>query len=493
MKPQDAYLLIEKYFEENSFVASTIESFNEFVSKELQNIIDENKFIEPTILPPNVESYKIRFDRVLVGKPEIIEADGSRRIIFPAEARLRKLTYAAPIFLEISTIINDIQRETTTIQICNLPIMLKSKYCNLYGLSDEELIEKGEDPRDVGGYFIINGTERVLVTLEDLAPNRFIVEEEPGSKFVGKIFSERGPYKIPHTLEKLKDGILSMTWTRIKRAPVLILIKALGLIRDEEIVKAISEEKQYDEILINLFEFAEIKKQEDALDWLARAALIPFPKEERIVRMEEMLDKYFLPHVGITKEVRIAKAINLCKLIRKFLAVVNGEINSDDKDHYSNKRLKMAGESLIDLFRTNFKVLINDMLYNFQRLVKRGKFPLVKMIVREKLLTNRIYSAMATGNWVAGRKGISQRLQRLNFLNLVSHLQRVVSPLSTEQENFSARELHPTQWGRLCPNETPEGISIGLRKNLALLAYVTREIPEEEVLVALKNAGMQPI
>ena len=130
-------------------------------------------------------------------------------------------------------------------------------------------------------------------------------------------------------------------------------------------------------------------------------------------------------------------------------------------------------------------------MYNFQRIVKRGKFPSIKVIIRDKLLTSRIYSAMATGSWVGGKQGVSQRIQRLNYLNTISHLQRVVSPLSSSQENFAARELHPTHFGRLCPSETPEGTNIGLRKNLALTTQISKDIDEEEVLTALKNNGLQ--
>ncbi|MFC1728678.1 hypothetical protein ACFLZ7_04435 [Nanoarchaeota archaeon] len=155
-----------------------------------------------------------------------------------------------------------------------------------------------------------------------------------------------------------------------------------------------------------------------------------------------------------------------------------------------NKRVKMSGDLLADLLRVNLKVLIGDLLYNFQRIVKRGKFPSIKAIIRDKLLTQRIYSAMATGNWVGGRKGISQRIQRLNFLETMSNLQRVVSPLSASQENFAARELHPTHLGRLCPVETPEGTNIGLRKNLAMLAQISEGSDEKEVEKVLKTLGM---
>ncbi|MDP7182183.1 MAG: DNA-directed RNA polymerase subunit B [Candidatus Woesearchaeota archaeon] len=486
-----ANLLINKHFAENSFVKSDIESFNNFVEKELPAIFEENKEIIPTIIPPNVESFKIKIDKVWVTKPEITEADGSKRPVYPQEARLRQLSYAAPVFIEISSHINDVQRETFQTQIGSLPVMLKSKYCRLSPMTEDELIEKGEDVHDAGGYFIINGTERVLVSIEDLAPNKFLVEEARGiSKYVGKLFSEQGPYKIPHTIERLKDGGFYLSFTRVSRVPVIAIIKALGMINDEDIVRSVSKDKQYDELLINLFEHVNLKDPEQAMDYIAKKMGITQAKEIRIERMNELLDRYLLPHVGTKEDSRRAKAISLCKYLRKYIECYRGTIEPDDKDHYMNKRVKMSGDLLADLFRMNLKVFINDMLYNFQRIVKRGKFPSIKVIIREKLLTSRIYSSMATGNWVGGRKGVSQRIQRLNYLNALSNLQRVVSPLSASQENFKARELHATHLGRLCPSETPEGTNIGLRKNLALLASVSEAMDVKEVTKQLQNLGV---
>jgi len=209
--------------------------------------------------------------------------------------------------------------------------------------------------------------------------------------------------------------------------------------------------------------------------------------------MKEILDKYLFPNLGMSPQDRMFKARNLCKMIKKFIEVSNGSIAQDDKDHYMNKRLKLSGDLMADLIRTNLKVLIGDLLYNFQRIVKRGKFPSIKVIIRDKLLTQRVYSAMATGSWVGGREGISQRVQRTNFLEMISHAQRIVSPLASSQENFSARGLHPTHLGRLCPIETPEGTNIGLRKNLSMLASVTKEMPDEELLKHLRSYGMEMI
>ena len=487
-------ILLKKYFDEHSLVSSDIESFNNFIEKKLQGIIKENGDIEPTIIPHNIDEFKIRFDKIYIGKPEMTEADGSKRAICPTEARLRKISYSAPIEIDVSAHIDGVQRESFKAQVGFMPIMLKSKNCHLNGLSREELIEKGEDPDDPGGYFIINGTEKVLINIEDLAANKVMIEKTKlgVTNFTGKLFSEYGSYKIPHTIEKMKDGVYYLSFTRVKRVPVMMIIKALGLLKDEDIMKFVNSTDEAG-VIVNLYEFIDVKKQDDALDYVAKKIGITQAREIRIERTQEILDKYLMPHLGTEKEDRIFKAYNLCKMLKKYIAVENGRIPVDDKDHYSNKRLKLSGDLLSDLFMVNLKVLTNDLLYNFQRIVKRGKFPSIRVIIREKLLTQRIYSSMATGNWVGGRKGISQRIQRINFLDTMSHLQRVVSPLSSSQENFEARALHGTHLGRLCPIETPEGTNIGLRKNLALLCQISQELDDEDIMKTLKTMGVKTV
>ncbi len=488
-------VLLKKYFEERSLVQSDIDSFNNFIDFELQKIIDENKEIVPTIIPQNIEEFKIKLEKIKVGKPEITEADGSKRPIMPIEARIRKISYAAPIFLTVSSYINGTQRESFETQIGKIPIMLRSKYCNMHGLKREQVIEMGEDPDDPGGYFVINGSEKVLVKVEDLAANHFMVERTPTSPspFTGRLFSEHGSYKILHNFERLKDGIFYVSFVRLQRVPIIVVLKALGMLKDEEIMKTVTSEKVLDEVYINLYEFSDIKNSEDAMDYLAKKAGITQSRQIRLERIQDMLDRYLLPNIGTDEKSRKLKAYNLCKMIKKFIYIERGIVPTDDKDHYKNKRIKQSGDLLADLFRVNLKVLISDLLYNFQRIVKRGKFPSVKVIIREKLLTSRIQSAMATGSWVGGRKGISQRIQRRNYLDLLSHLQRVVSPLSATQENFKARALHPTHLGRLCPIETPEGTNIGLKKNLSILSDITNNEPEKDLLKKLKEMGLSMV
>jgi len=237
-----------------------------------------------------------------------------------------------------------------------------------------------------------------------------------------------------------------------------------------------------DDLFINLYEGKDIKTQKEAAEVIAKKIGIPQIEEDSSERVLEMLDRYFLPNIGTKKEDRTSKAHNLCKYIKRFMAISKGEASVSNKDHYANKRLKLSGDLLADLFRVNLRALVQDIVYNFQRLVKRGKFQSMKIIIRDQLLTNRIKSAMATGSWVGGRKGISQNIDRTNFIATVSHLQKVVSLLSSSQENFEARTLNPTHWGRLCPVETPEGTPIGLRKNLSITSEISVECSQLDKL-----------
>ncbi len=485
--------IIGNYFSKHSIVESNIKSFDNFMERRMQEIVDEANEVIPTIIPSEVQDFKIKLGKVKVEKPQLVEADGSKRDVYPMEARLRKLTYSAPVNLSVSTYIDGVERETFTVTIGKIPVMLKSKYCHLHGLDKDKLIEAYEDPNDPGGYFILNGNERVLIVVEDLASNKlFIDKTKTGpSKYTARLYSERGSYRIPHLIEQMKDGVIYFSFTRFKRLPVVAVIKALGLVKDQDISEAISKNKTYDDIFINLYECIDLKNQEDALEFIAKRIGITQSREEKIERALEMVDKYLFPHLGVNSEDRIKKAYSLCKYIKRFLIVSKEGLKLSDKDHYMDKRLKLSGDLLADLFRVNMRTLIQDMLYNFQRLVKRGKFQSVRIIIRDQLLTSRIKSAMATGVWVGGRKGISQNIDRTNFNATTSHLQRVVSLLSTTQENFDARALHSTHWGRLGPIETPEGTPIGLRKNLAMLGSISQEdVPEEKLKKILEGLGL---
>ncbi|MBI5377490.1 MAG: DNA-directed RNA polymerase subunit B, partial [Thaumarchaeota archaeon] len=175
-----------------------------------------------------------------------------------------------------------------------------------------------------------------------------------------------------------------------------------------------------------------------------------------------------------------------CKLIELKL----GWLTPDDKDHYGNKVIKFAGQMLADLFRTAFRNLVRDMKYQLERSGQKRGINAVAAAVRPGIVTDKLNNAIATGNWGRGRVGVTQLLDRTNYLSTISHLRRIQSPLSRSQPNFEARDLHATHFGRICPSETPEGSNCGLVKNLALSAIISVNVPSEDIIEKLYDLGV---
>ncbi len=495
MKKENRKLLIKKYFESKNFTKHNIDSFDEFIENGMQKVVNEFGEIAPDILPIGVRDLRIKLGKIWIDDPQIKEADGSTNKILPMEARLRDLTYESPIMLEMTSIQGGEEREKQNIQIGSLPIMLRSKKCYLNNMKEDELIKAGEDPYDPGAYFIINGTERAIVIVEDLISNKILIDEKNIGTYpyVGRIFSQDGKYNIPHSFEKSKDGTVYISFTKIQKIPFVLLMKALGITKDKDILEAVSTNSDFSsDLYINLYETKNYKNEEEALGFIGKKMGITI-KEKRVERAEGLIDRFLLPHLGHSKEDRIQKAKFIGRAVKKLLLVSYGKIDEDDKDHYSNKRLRLCGDSLETLFRHSFRMLMGDAKYNFERLVKRGKMPNLKSVIRSQLLTQRLRSSMATGEWPGNRHGISQHLDRLNYFATISHVRRIVSLLAASRENFEARDLHPTHWGRLCASETPEGVPIGLRKNLALTCEISTspEMEEKDIITKLKDKGLE--
>lgn len=484
--------IMRAFLAKRELVRQHIDSYNDFIENRLQEIVREIGKIETDV------GYEVVLGKIIVEKAEVIEADGTKIKLMPVEARLRNLSYFSPIYLEMTPRREDRDGETELVKIGMLPTMLKSKICNLYGMSEEELIKAGEDPLDPGGYFIVNGSERTIVTIEDLAPNKIMLEKnEEYSKIqeVAKVFSRRSGFRALVTVERSRDGMLGVTFPSVPGSiPLIILMRALGLETDQEIVSTISDDPEVlQSILENLEEYLDIKNQSEAMEIIGKKVAAGQTREYRLKRAEQVIDRYLLPHIGIAPEDRIKKAHYLGRMALRVIELALGRRGPDDKDHYANKRLRLAGDLIEDLFRVAFYNLTRDIKYQLERSVVRGKEPSVQTAVRSDVLTERIRHALATGNWVGGRAGVSQLLDRTNYMSVVSHLRRVVSPLSRSQPHFEARDLHPTQWGRICPSETPEGPNCGLVKNLALACEFSTGCDEGSVESAAFELGVKPI
>ena len=467
-----------------------LNSFDEFLKKGLQDIIDEIAHIDIE----NAEyPYKIQLGRIQFKQPRMMELDGSVTHITPVEARLRNVSYVAPLMLEANVIEDGKTLESRFIHIGDIPVMVKSESCILRSFTQQKLIDYAEDPEDPGGYFIINGSERVIVGLEDLSYNKIIVDaEKVGGKkvFKAKVYSSIVGYRAKLELVLKEDGLIV---ARIPGSPVdipiITLMRALGLESDKEIASVISLNDNIQNELESSFEKTDITTSKDAIVYISKRIAPGMLEEFQIKRAETLLDWGLLPHLGKQPDNRKEKTQFLGEAACKLLELKLGWIQPDDKDHYGNKVVKFAGQMLADLFRTAFRNLVRDMKYQLERSGQKRGINAVSAAIRPGIISDKLNNAIATGNWGRGRVGVTQLLDRTNYLSTISHLRRVQSPLSRTQPNFEARDLHSTHFGRICPSETPEGSNCGLVKNLALSAIISVSVSSEEVVEKLYEFG----
>ena len=315
---------------------------------------------------------------------------------------------------------------------------------------------------------------------------------------VAKIFSQKDGVRKPLNIEKRRDGMLMV---KIPSAgttpiPVVLLMRSLGMENDKEIFTAIAgpaEAMKYTVANLNDVKDNEeynVETSEEALQWLEKKFAAGQQKEYREARIQNLLDKELLPHLGSGPEHREKKAIFLGRIVRQVLEMAITDQDPNDKDHYANKRVRLAGDLVEDLFRVSLQQLARDLKYQLERHHNRKRELRINACLRPDVLTQKIMHALATGNWVGGRSGVSQLLDRTTYLAALSHMRRVTSPLVRSQPHFEARDLHPTQWGRLCPNETPEGQNCGLVKNASQMIDVSEEVHENEVKQLLSEAGV---
>ncbi len=501
LSKEDTHLLLKTFFNEKGLVRQHLDSYNEFIDHGLQEVVDEVSEI-PIEVPDS--PYKVKLGQIWVIDPQsritgpyATEVDGTKHEIYPMEARLRNLAYAAPIALEMTPVVDGREQDTELVYIGNIPVMLKSKLCFLSQLSREELIAAGEDPDDTGGYFVVNGSERVIVAMEDLAPNRVIIDlDEKGTSpvYQAKIFSTTVGFRARIELKLKADDAIYVSMPGVPtEIPFVVIMRALSLEKDKDIAEAVSLDKEIQAELSASFEKAiGVDTPSDAILFIGNRVAHGQVEEYRLSKAQTALDKNFLPHLGRTEKQRKDKAIFLGEMATRVIQLKMGRRQQDDKDHFKNKRLRLAGPLLADLFRVAFRNLTRDIKYQLERIGVKGPIITVSAAVRPGIISERFQHALATGNWGRGRVGITQLLDRTNYISTLSHLRRLQSPLSRSQPNFEARDLHPTHWGRLCPNETPEGSNCGLVKNLALSSSISVGINPEKIKQLLYEMGTVP-
>merc|ERR1712113_35002 len=504
-----------------------IKSFDKFIETNTQNILDmqPDTIVDAQCSDINLDNkninktYKLSLQQVALNFPTIEDKFIDKRLIFPNECRLRRLTYAANVQVDITMtevttdltsgdLIEENNMEFPKQLLCRVPIMLKSKYCSLTGENDMDLCGLGECPYDQGGYFIVNGSEKVIVSQEHRAYNHvYVTKKISGSicVFTAQIFSKTKELSgVPKGINvKIKKKSLinfkhfSSITVKIPKimedVPLIIVFRSLGLGTDRDVLQTILydiKSAQNDDEIIHALEAtleytAEFRSQTEALDYLGGRVNVmnsSIPNNStRANDASEILDEHFLPHMGTSSEKKREKAFYLGYIVHRLLLVALERKEHDDVDHIANKRLEIAGPLLSKLFGILFKEVIKNTRQKMQKNVNQGKKINPKNIIDSKKITEGIKYSLSTGNWASAsaeespytRLGVSQMLQRLTYTSTLSHLRRINLESAKNGKITKPRQLHSTQWGVLCPAETPEGHTCGLIKNLALMTYVS--------------------
>ena len=464
---------------------------------------------------------QIEFEKPQLRKPTIFENNGAVLPMLPNDARLRNLTYASPLSVDVKATITRTDNKTgqkathqrlfPNVHLGKIPVMVGSRLCLLKDQKHVQPMDLGECPEDLGGYFIVGGGERAIISQERMSENRPVVFRNNRNqakewevievKSIGPL-NEQVPksnsVRIQYHPKNQQIMYLRATIPRMKtEIPLFILFRALGVIEDETIVKMIlgNDQDQVFESLIteSISEAGSVITQEDALLWIKRNINVWSGKPTRAVTVEDLLKDELYPHIGGLDEA-YEKACFLAHMTRRLLWVAYKRINNDDRDAYPNKRVDSPGFLLGNLLRTFFQVkMLKDMKASIAKEIHSGSWratgsfqEILNMsnlykIIKSTIIEVGLKSALSTGNFGSAKVGgppkigVSQVLGRLNYVSSLSHLRRISTPIEkTAGKLIAPRKLHNTQWGFICPNETPEGHSVGVVKNLASTACITQ-------------------
>ena len=483
--------IIEDILKREGIVRQHINSFNDFFDNSIQQIVDN---IDDIVIDNDKYSYSIRFGKVKIGKPTLNELDGSTTFTTPAETRMRDVTYMSPIKVELSIIENGKVIESRYVFIGNLPIMVKSKGCILYNFNKEELINHGEDPNDPGGYFIVNGSERVLIGREEITPNKMVAsinKKGTSTEYNVSIDVIKDGFKMKHTFSMKDDFILAHLRNVATPIPITVLLKALGMKSDKDIVTSISMNDDIQDLLDDTFDrTSDVTSTELAHEYIMKRVMPNMPRDKAIQKLNNILDYNMLSNIGRSTEHRKEKAIIICEAINKLLELRLGWIEADDRDHFGNKIIDFAGQSLKILFEYQLKKLVRDIKYQMGKSIHRRGLNAVESSIRPGMITDKLQHSISTGKWPNSDISMTEPVERTNYLTTIASLRKIQSRLNHTQSNFNARALHASQFGRICPSETPEGAKCGLTKNLSLLGIISTSVPKSEIIEKLYDDGV---
>lgn len=464
--------LHDSAMETTSLVQQHIDSYNDFTDIMLERIVYEN---QQTFFGDDKE-HEISLDNIQLSQPMHTEVDGVYGLLYPMDSRLRGISYTSNVNIDIT--IQSKNNECNVFKqclLCKIPVMVRSKLCNLTICNTN----KNECDYDYGGYFIVNGSEKVLIAQEKMNNNQVYV------------FTKKMPNKYSHSSEIrcIKDNDYKSTLTisvkltypnnkhevylRLNTSmckvdiPVFVFFYLFGVTNHKDILDKFSEFEYIDTLLPSMMEIEGVFDENSAWGYIQNKLV--YPTYDKLSFIKELF-------VHVPKNGNKLKM--LIYMIHRVILCYTTRVPEDDRDHFKNKRLELSGHLLAGLFRQLYRRTYKEFISGASKSLRVGKIFNINYILKNKIITNGLKYSLSTGNWGLGtnqnvRTGVSQVLNRLTYSSAVSHLRRVNSPIGRDGKLTGPRHLHNSHWGKVCPAETPEGQSCGLVKNLSLMTHVS--------------------
>lgn len=528
---KDTWKVIDSYFQANPYFLTShqLDSFDDFVSSKIPQTI---KQLNPLTIFKQKESdsnykYQIQLyfggldgENIYISKPVIYDFNNQQQIkqMYPNEARLRNFNYASSLHCDILVKYHIRQpdgnyqiREHTlnNIMIGKIPIMIHSKYCVLNKLPKNILVELGESPYEQGGYFIIKGKEKVIISQERMAINKLYLAKKHKDDIYSHISEIKSvpensfqPAKSTSIKILAKEKTLQVSIPNFKKdIPLMILFRALGIESDKEILEYIFPEynnEPHNELIDflrpTIIETGPIYTQKEALLYLQ--SITRFRTIEHTLYI---LQQDFIPHIETFRNKSFYLGYMTSQLVKMYFDI----ILPTDRDSFAFKRVDLPGFLLASLFREYYE----DFQFKCSRAIDK-EYNYNPNLYQESNITNLINPSnlykffnsniidegmmkAMRGNWGIkndpAKVGVVQELSRLSFLGTISHLRRINLPMIRDTKLVDPRRLHSSTWGIICPVETPDGGNIGCIKHFTIFSKVTFGSSSHPVIKALMD------
>lgn len=525
---QITWKIIDQHFHDTplALVDHHIETYNDFFDSGIQQIFNETNPIQiRKNFDKKTDDFRYKLDiymggkegnKIHYGQPVVYDKD--KRFMFPNEARLKNMTYATTVHYDIDVVCSVIDKTSGEesieeksfdhIFLGRFPILLHSKLCILSKVPSSMAFQMGECKNDCGGYFIIDGKEKCFIPQEKFADNMVYIKKNDindiytystivrtVSEDVSKPERTLKIHIVRETEQHYGNQIVVDIPNVKKPVPLFILMRALGVLSDKEIIEYcllnIEKNEEYVELFVpSIHDASVVFTQETAIQYLKT-----FTKQETINQVYEILVNYLLPNIG--EDNFLHKAYVIGDMVYKLLRTSQGDASEIDRDNFRYKRIELLGPMMYDLFKEYYKqqqraiylnIERNEIYFHYTNPDDEEEVTLsaertiqlfdenIVTYFNEKQVEEGFKKAFK-GKWGSAshtkREGIIQDVNRLSHNSYKSLLRKLNLPLDASAKVVGPRLLHGSQWGYIDPIDTPDGGNVGTHKHMSIMTKIS--------------------